>query len=369
MVSKETAMLAAAAAVLLGFSFVLSLASCAWARRWPFAYFGEFVGVVRGRWIAVPQSGGFAFWLAALAVFSSAALVGVFGRAMLPGVIARYVDGVWYRSGEMGSILGLATLTLPAGYVIDIFELGWRPRLAFQILAATALAACGTRVTLFWPFTHPVAGGLVTILWVVVLMNAFAFLDNLDGLAAGVGVIASLLFAATQAQVGSLFAPAALVVVAGGLAGLFPYNRYPAKMSLGTGGSWLVGFLLGALTVAGTYYRYGVRESRNSVLSPLLVMAVPLYESAAVLLFWLGERDQWFPGNPRFFSYRLGAVGLSPSQSVWLLLLVSLGAGLGTLLLRRLDAFGTVVLLGQTACLIGVAAIIEISAIRRKRVR
>lgn len=367
MTSQETVMLAAAGAALLGLSFALSLVSCAWARRWPSVFFGEFVGVVRGRWVAVPQSGGFAFWLAALAVFSSSALVCVFGRPFLPGVIARYVDGVWHRSGELGVILGLATLALPAGYVIDVFQLGWRPRLAFQVLIAAALAASGTRVTLFWPLTHPVAGGVVTTLWVVLLINAFAFLDNMDGLAAGVGVIASLLFAATQAQVGSLFAPAALAVVAGGLAGLFPYSRYPAKLSLGTGGSWLVGFLLGALTVAGTYYRYGVRESPNSVLSPLLVMAVPLYESAAVLLFWLGERDRWFQGNPRHFSYRLGAVGLSPSQSVWLLLLVSLGAGLGSLLLRRLDAVGTVVLLGQTACLIGVVAAVELSAIRRER--
>ncbi|GAC1467411.1 MAG: hypothetical protein NVSMB9_08980 [Isosphaeraceae bacterium] len=367
MASNETAILAATGLILFGLSFVLSLASCTWARRWPLAFFGEFVGVVRGQWTVVPQSGGLAFGLAVAAAFSGAFLVGVFGRPFLPGVIARYIDGLWFRSGELGVILGLAMLMLAAGYLLDTFEFGWRSRLTVQVLAATMLVASGTRVTLFWPFTYPLIGGLVTALWIVLMVNAFAFLDNMDGLAAGVGVIASLLFAATQSQIGSLFAPAALVIVAGGLAGLLPYSFYPAKMSLGTGGSWLVGFLLGALTVAGTYYRYGVRESPNIVLSPLLVMAVPLYESAVVLLFWLGERDPWFRGNPRYFSYRLGAVGLSPTHSVWLLLLVSLGAGLGALLLRRLDAFGTVVLLGQTACLIGVVAIVELTAIRRNR--
>jgi UDP-GlcNAc:undecaprenyl-phosphate/decaprenyl-phosphate GlcNAc-1-phosphate transferase len=232
---------------------------------------------------------------------------------------------------------------------------------------ASALAAAGARVTLFWPFTYPALGGLVTVLWVVGVVNAFAFLDNMDGLAAGIGLIASLLFAATQAQVGSLFAPAALLIVAGGLGGVLVYNWYPARLFMGQSGSWFLGFLLGAMTVAGTYYRYGAHESRNGVLSPLLVMAVPFYESAVVFLVWLGERDQPFLNNPRHFSYRLQAVGMSPSQSVGLLVLVSLGAGLGSLLLRRLDGFGTAVLLTQTACLVGVVALVEVSAIRRKR--
>ena len=66
-------------------------------------------------------------------------------------------------------------------------------------------------------------------------------------------MIASLLFAATQAQVGSLFAPAALLIVAGGLGGVLVYNWYPARVFMGQSGSWFLGFLLGAMTVAGTY--------------------------------------------------------------------------------------------------------------------
>ena len=269
----------------------------------------------------------------------------------------------------MGSILGLATLTLAAGLVTDLFEPGWRLRLALQIVPAAALAVSGTRVTLFWPFASPAVGGLLTVIWVVGVVNAFSFLDNMDGLAAGVGLVASLLFAAAQVQGGSLFAPAALLVLAGGLAGVLVFNRYPARLFLGYGGSWFLGFMLAAMTVAGTYYRYDGHDTRNAVLAPLLVMAVPFHESAVVFLVWLGERDQSFRHNPRHFSYRLEAIGLTPRQSVRLLTLVSLGAGLGALLLRRLDAFGTAVLLGQTACLMGVVAVVEASAIRRIRCR
>jgi UDP-GlcNAc:undecaprenyl-phosphate GlcNAc-1-phosphate transferase len=336
-------------------------------RRWWPGYLSDFPGGALGHRVAVPLCGGFVVWLSCFTVFVAAGLTCAFGRAWLPERIVRHVDGLWYRSGELAVVLGLATLTMLAGLVADLFDLGWRPRLALQVALAAGLAALGTRVTLFWPFSYPVVGGLVTVLWVVGLVNAFTFLDNMDGLAAGVGLIASLLFAATQVEVGSLFAPAALLVVAGALGGVWFHNRYPARLFLGTSGSWLIGFLLGALTIAGTYYRYGMGDSPNSVLSPLLVMAVPFYESLVVFLVWLGERDQPFLNNPRHFSYRLGKVGLSPSQSVGMLLLVSLGAGLGSLLLRRLDAFGTAVLLAQTACLIGVVAVVEVSAIRRGR--
>jgi UDP-GlcNAc:undecaprenyl-phosphate GlcNAc-1-phosphate transferase len=187
----------------------------------------------------------------------------------------------------------------------------------------------------------------------------------MDGLAAGVGLIAAVLFAATQSQAGSLFAPAVLLVLAGALGGFLLFNRYPARLFLGNCGSDSLGFLLGTMTVAGTYYRYSEGDSPNSVLSPLLVMAVPLYESLVVVSIWLRERDQPLLRNHRQFSYRLQRVGVSPIRAVALILLVALGSGLGSLLLRKLDTSGTIILLGQVACLISVVALVESSAIRR----
>lgn len=364
--SNEAATLAASGAALMALAFAASLTLCAWAERRGVGVLADFPGGALRHRVAVPLCGGVALWLALVAVFAAAALACAVGRPALPGVILRYVDGLWYQSRGMGVILGLSTAMMLAGLATDAFEPGWKVRIGLQVAAAAALAAFGPRVTPFWPFSHPIVSGLMTVLWVVALVNAFAFLDNMDGLAAGVGLIASLLFAATQIQAGGLFAPAALMVVAGGLGGVLVYNRYPARVFMGYNGSWFVGFLLAAITAAGTYYRYDRPGSRNLVFSPLLVMAVPFYESAVVLLIWWGERDQPFLKNPRHFSYRLREGGLSPSESVRLLLLVSLGAGLGSLLLRRLDTFGTAVLLAQTACLIGVAALVEASAIRRK---
>lgn len=364
-IGDEAPLLIVVGMVLAGTAFLFSAVICGRVACWRPAYLSEFPGGPLGYRVPVPLTGGLAFWVSTLTVFCAVALASVHASTWLPTSILRHVDGLWYRSSELGIIICLSTLALVAGLAIDLFGLGLGFRFGAQFTLAIGLVGLGTRVTLFWPFSHAWVGGAITVLWVVALINAFSFLDNLDGLATGVGLSVSLLFAAAQAQAGSLFAPASLLIVAGGLAGLWVYNRYPARLFLGTGGSWLLGFFLAAMTVAGTYYRYGGQNSRNSVLSPLLVMAVPFFESAVVFLVWLRERRQPFLYNPRLYSYRLRDARLSPRQSVGLLLLVSIGAGLGSVLLRRLDTLGTAMLLIQTSCLIAIVALLEVFAIHR----
>jgi UDP-GlcNAc:undecaprenyl-phosphate GlcNAc-1-phosphate transferase len=369
MIAERHLLLLTASVLLLGsFALALVLGRVALRRR-DIVPLVDFPGGTLAHRVAVPLVGGLVLWLTVVLTLAAAATFVVVARSWLPEAINRYVDGLWYRSGELVLVLGLATALMIAGLLADLFGGGWKTWVVVQVVAATLLVLGGVRVSLFWPINDPRVGGLVSIVWVVALVNAFAFLDNLDGLASGVGLIASALFAATQAQVGSLFAPAVLVVVAGTLAGTWVFSRYPARFFLGRGGTWFLGFLLGAMTIAGTYYRYGAHENPNSVLSPVLVMAVPFYESAVVLLLWLGERGQPEGFDLRHYSYRLLEIGVSPAQAVWLLMLVSLGAGLGSLLLSRLDRFGTLVLLLQTACLIGVVGVVELNAIRRGQAR
>ena len=237
-----------------------------------------------------------------------------------------------------------------------------------SVALALVLVGSGVRVTLFPPFNHPVPGGLVSVLWIVGLTNAFNLLDNMDGLSASVGLIAALLFAGAQVAVGSLFAPAVLLVLAGALGGFLVHNHYPARLFMGDAGSNFLGFVLGALTIAGTFYRYGEHYSRSSVLAPLLVMAVPLYDTASVMLIRFREGRSLFQGDRRHFSHRLVDRGLTPPQAVRTIDLVTLATGLGALLLHRLDAAGACVVVAQTACLLGVVAILEASAIRPERV-
>jgi UDP-GlcNAc:undecaprenyl-phosphate GlcNAc-1-phosphate transferase len=281
-------------------------------------------------------------------------------RAVFPESLARYADGAVSRLAPLIEILALSTVIMAMGLVDDLKSLGWRFRLGIQAACATVLAASGIHLTLFGPFTHPLPGGAVTVLWIVGLTNAFNMLDNMDGLAASVGLIAAALFSAAQVAVGSLFAPAVLLVLVGALAGFLVHNRFPARLFMGDAGSNFLGFLLGALTVVGTFTTTGFPP--HGVLAPLLVMAVPLYDMTSVVLIRLREGRSPFQGDRRHFSHRLVARGLTPPQAVWTIDLVTLAGGSGALLLHRLDWPGACVVLAQTGCLLGVVAILELSA-------
>ena len=345
---------------LVTLTFLLSALLCGLARRWaPRWGFVDKPGGHKGHRAPTPLGGGVAIWLATVAVIGLGAAVAGFGRDMLPERLARHVGGFWFRSGELAEIFGLATVIMVMGLTDDRRPLDWRLRLGVQVALAAILVGSGVRVTLFWPFSHPVLGGAVSVLWVVGLTNAFNMLDNMDGLAAGVGVIAALLFVGAQVAVGSLFVPAVLLVLVGALGGFRVHNRHPARLFMGDAGSNFLGFMLGALTVAGTYFRYEPSYSPYSVLAPPLVMAVPLYDMMTVIVIRLREGRSPFRGDRRHFSHRLVERGLTPPQAVRTIELVTLAGGLGALLLNRLALAGACVVVAQTACMLGVVALLE----------
>ncbi len=351
------------AAGLAGAAFVLSVALCGLmlrlAPRWGLV---DQPGGHKGHRQPTPMGGGVAIWASTFLVLLAGTLVVILAGDRLPGPLAQHVSGALGKLGGLVKIFALASAIMVMGLIDDIKNLDWRPRLGIQVGCAAILAATGIRITLFGLFTNPLIGGAVTVLWIVGLTNAFNMLDNMDGLAASVGLIAAALFCGAQVAVGDLFVPAVLLVLVGALGGFLVYNRAPARLFMGDAGSNFLGFLLGALTVAGDFYREGY--SPCSVLAPLLVMAVPLYDMSSVILIRLREGRSPFQGDRRHFSHRLVARGLTPPQAVWTIDLVTLAGGLGALLLHRLEWPGAAVVMAQTVCLLGVVAILEVSANR-----
>ena len=349
---------------LAGAAFLLSVFLCGLARKYAVRFgFLDRPGGHKGHKAPVPLGGGVAIWLTTMMVLGVSGLAVLLGRSALPQALARHVPGAFDRAGELLEILALATVIMVMGLIDDRKNLKWQLRLGVQFLCAAILAASGIRVTLFWPFTHPLLGSAVTVLWIVGLTNSFNMLDNMDGLAASVGLIAASLFCVAQVAAQGLFAPAVLLIVIGALGGFLVHNHAPARLYMGDAGSNFLGFLLGAMTVVGTYHISGV-DSPFSVLAPLLVMAVPLYDTISVVLIRLREGRSPFQGDRRHFSHRLVARGLTPAQAVWTIDLVTLAGGLGALLLHRLDAWGAALVMAQTGCLLGVVAILELARSR-----
>jgi UDP-GlcNAc:undecaprenyl-phosphate GlcNAc-1-phosphate transferase len=347
--------------------FLLSAWLCGLARRhaprWGLV---DRPGGHKGHRQPTPLGGGLAIWMTMFVILLLGSLVAALGGNLLPEPLRRHVPGALGQLGKLAVIFGLASVMMVMGLVDDVKNLDWRPRLGLQLgCAAILVAATGSRITLFGPFTNAVVGVPLTVLWIVGLTNAFNMLDNMDGLAASVGLIAALLFCAAQVAVGDLFVPAVLLVLAGALGGFLVHNRAPARLFMGDAGSNFLGFLLGTLTVVGTFTREGY--SRCSVLAPLLVMAVPLYDMTSVILIRLREGRSPFQADRRHFSHRLVARGLTPPQAVWTIDLVTLAGGLGALLLHQLGWPGAAVVLGQTVCLLGIVAVLEFSACRSEQ--
>lgn len=356
--------LAGIGASLIVTAFVLSAGLCALARRVaPLVGLVDRPGGRKAHQRVTPLGGGVAIWLTVVIVLAIGAMVAPEAGRFLPEEPAgKHLDGLLSRQGELIGIMALATAIMVMGLIDDARALGPWVRLVIQIVLASVFVYNWGRVTLFLP-DYPIVRGLtgvLTVIWIVGLTNAFNFLDNMDGLAASVGLIAALLFATAQVAAEGLFVPAVLLVLVGTLGGFLVHNAPPARLFMGDAGSNFLGFLLGALTVVGTFTRSG-KTSPYNVLAPLLVMAVPLYDTCSVVLIRLREGRSPFQADRRHFSHRLVDRGLPPSRAVATIDLVTVSCGLGALLLHGANAPTAVIIVGQTICLLGVVAILEAS--------
>lgn len=284
----------------------------------------------------------------------------------LPAGWTVHLPGVLERAGQLWGIIAAGLLLSGMGLLDDLKGLPWQPRLAVQVVLAAALCAIGVRGTVF--VAHEWVGWVVTIGWIVVLVNAFNFLDNMDALAGGIGLIASSLFAAvmltSQAEPRWLVG-GCLVVLSGSLAGFLVHNRPPARIFMGDAGSMFLGLVLAALTVSGTFYEPG-QGSRHVILAPLCILAVPLYDFTTVLVIRLREGRSPFHPDKNHFSHRLVDLGMSKPHAVLTVHLATLTTGLGGLLLYRVPGWADALLVvALVLCVLTIIAILEVVGRRR----
>jgi UDP-GlcNAc:undecaprenyl-phosphate GlcNAc-1-phosphate transferase len=329
-----------------------------------------------------PLGGGIGIWagvvltvaLAQLAAFwiTRSEMVPAWISGWLPEALRPHVGGVLYRSGELWAILGCATVLAAMGLADDRKNLPWWPRLLVQFVVAAALVfGVGVRATVFVPL--PLVGQCLTLLWILVLVNALNFLDNMDALCGGIGLIAACLFAVvmlTGTSEPRWLVGGALLVLAGSIAGfLFFHNWPPARIFMGDCGSYFIGTLLATLTVLGTYFEHETDASRHTILAPLCILAVPLYDFTSVMLIRLWQGRSPFQPDKSHFSHRLVEMGLSRTGAVLTVHLTTLTTGLGALLLYQVPGWsGAALVLGLVACVLAVIAVLETASHRGRRV-
>jgi UDP-GlcNAc:undecaprenyl-phosphate GlcNAc-1-phosphate transferase len=246
-------------------------------------------------------------------------------RALLnASTTAAFGHGFDKEAVPLAAILGGALGMLLIGLLDDRFEL--RPAVKFsgQFLVALLVAAGGVRVTLFVPSVWFHYG--VTILWIVSVVNAFNFMDNMDGLCTGLGVIGAWCFGIISASQGQFLVAATCFLVTGALAGFLPYNFPRAGAFLGDAGSHLTGYLMAVLAILPHYYTVK-HPQRRAVLTPLLVLALPLVDLARVVLLRWKMGKPFYVGDTNHLSHWLARQGLSRTRAVLVIWLAAAALG------------------------------------------
>ena len=252
---------------------------------------------------AVPLLGGVAVWFgitAALVLWPSLAL-----------------------SREVLTVYAVATALYLVGIVDDFLNLKPGTKLTAQIAAA-----CVAVVLLpgagWLEFPAPL-NTFIAIVWVVGVTNAFNLLDNMDGVCAGVAVVASVSYALASGAnhpAGLLMAGA----VGGAAAGFLIFNFHPASIFLGDSGSLLIGSFFALLSLS------RVETGQNSILAavavPMLVLLIPIFDTTFVTLSRKLARRSASVGGRDHTTHRLVALGFSEKQTALLLYgLAAVGGG------------------------------------------
>ncbi len=232
--------------------------------------------------------------------------------------------GLDRRAFELTGIFAGAVGMLAVGLVDDKRELGPGMKFAGQFLIALLVAASGARITLF--VHSPVFHYAITILWILSVINAFNFMDNMNGLCAGLGAIGAWYFALVAAADGQYLVALIAFLTCGALLGFLPFNFPRARAFLGDAGSHLVGYLLAILAILPHFYTPR-QQRRWAVLIPLLVLAVPLLDMARVVLVRWRLGRPFYIGDNNHLSHRLVALGLSRTKAVLLIWLIAAAIG------------------------------------------
>ncbi|HLP76919.1 MAG TPA: MraY family glycosyltransferase [Candidatus Paceibacterota bacterium] len=239
----------------------------------------------------------------------------------------RLIHGLQWRKWELTAILFGALGMLFVGVLDDKHELSPKVKFAAQTLVALIVAASGARITLFIPSV--IFSYAVTVLWILTVINAFNFMDNMNGLCGGLGAIGAFYFATVSGAAGQYLVALIAALTCGALVGFLPYNFPRAKSFLGDAGSHLIGYLLAVLAIL-PHFHTKKDPHAWAVLSPLLILAVPLGDMAWVVLLRTRMGKPFWIGDTNHLSHRLVRRGFSKAKAVILIWLLALLLGAPT---------------------------------------
>ena len=233
-----------------------------------------------------------------------------------------------YVNQVVGIFVG-ATLISLMGVADDRWGLGSYVKLFGQLMAASILVYSGVQIQVFGSWLDIV----ITIVWVIGITNALNLLDNMDGLAGGIAMIAAVFFTLLASMSGQYLVGALAAALAGACAGFLVYNWNPAHIFMGDTGSLFIGFLLAAV---GIKLRFPTNSVMITWMIPIFVLGVPVFDTTLVFISRLrrGRNPLTTPGKDHI-SHRLAFLTGSRREAVLICYLIGGSFGLAAVFLTQ----------------------------------
>jgi UDP-GlcNAc:undecaprenyl-phosphate/decaprenyl-phosphate GlcNAc-1-phosphate transferase len=252
------------------------------------------------------------------------------GIAILAGVVL--AAAIWVPDTpqtHLHAIVAGACLITLVGAVDDLVDLKPVWKLLGQIAVAIVVVQGGVKLTsivlpfagqLAFPRAGPLhAGPILSVIFLVGVMNAVNFSDGVDGLAAGLCTIDGIAFsilafdlARGPTQTAVVAAAILAATTAGGALGFLVHNFHPASVFMGDSGSNLLGYLLGVAAIQGSLKTQAV----VALIVPLVILAVPFLDTAFVVLKRLKYGQRPWSGDTNHFHHRMARIGFSQTRTV-----------------------------------------------------
>lgn len=245
------------------------------------------------------------------------------------------------------SALVVATLILWATGVADDFfksESAAKYKFAVHILCACIVVFVSRiHMTFFQPL---IISQILSVIWIVGIINSFNLLDNMDGLSGGVATICLITLLGISIWQGEVIVAGLAAIFIGAFLGFLFSNLPPAKIYLGDNGSTVIGLLLGVITLKISYIK-SATSYFFPILIPIIILAIPLVDTFSVIVIRIKNKQPIYVGDKNHVSHRLLKAGFSRWESLAIIYVLTFSTSSSGFLLLHSNLWFSLIILIQ----------------------
>ena len=315
----------------------------------------------KGHRKATPLLGGaaiFCGWLVCLAGGTAAAILRIVPK--FSDTVGDHLPGILNSRPQILYIIAAGLLAVLLGLWDDRRAMAAKWKFLGQLVVAL-LAVFGGNVRINLFIDNPIITAAISVFWLMLMMNSINFFDNMDGLAVGTIAIAMGFFTCFAALNQQFFVAAFAAMTCGCACGFWVYNAPPASIFMGDSGSHFLGYIAAVIAARVTYFTHGGERSKLTLLIPLFILALPLFDTAMVVIIRTVNKKPFWIGDHNHISHRFVRMGLSRPRAVLLVHMMALCIGMGMLPVYWGDAQTAAVMVLQALMMLLIITVLQLA--------